>query len=257
MLKKLLFLALFIALPATAEDPTLAALLARQQVQGSMLIASLKSGQTYVHDDVRAGQRFSAASTFKILNTLIALQEGVVAGKDSPFKWDGQIRSMANWNQDQTLESAFQRSCVWCYQQLAAKVGAEKYREYLHDIGFGQLREPFNTTTFWLDGALQISAREQVAFLKQLYQRSLPFSPAAYDTLQEIMLVEKTSDYGLYAKTGLAGDLKPGIGWYVGYVVTSDDVWLFATNLDIHDHSQLPLRLSLTRAALQAKGVLP
>lgn len=257
MLKNLLLLALFFALPAMAEDQTLAALLARQQVQGSMVIASLKSGQTFVHDDVRAGQRFSAASTFKILNTLIALQEGVVAGKDSPFKWDGQVRSVANWNQDQTLESAFQRSCVWCYQQLATEIGAQKYREYLHDIGFGQLQEPFNTTTFWLDGSLQVSAREQVAFLGQLYQRRLPFSPAVYDTLQAIMLVEKTADYALYAKTGLAADSTAKIGWYVGYVVTSDDVWLFATNLDIHADSQLPLRLSLTRAALQAKGVLP
>ena len=31
----------------------------------------------------------------------------------------------------------------------------------------------------------------------------------------------------------------------------------FATNLDIHEDRSLPLRLAVTRAALQAKGVLP
>jgi beta-lactamase class D len=253
----LLLVALAFTLPAAAEDPTLAALLARHELQGSMVITSLHSGQSFVHDDSRADQRFTVASTFKILNTLIALQEGVVADKDSRFIWDGQMRSIASWNQDQTLESAFQRSCVWCYQQLAEKIGAQKYSKYLLDIGFGQLKEPFDTTTFWLDGSLQISAREQVAFLKQLYQRSLPFSPNAYDTLQAIMQVEKTAGYRLYAKSGLAGGTTPKIGWYVGYVQTAEDVWFFATNLDIHDDSQLPLRLSVTREALQAKGVLP
>ena len=258
MLRHLIALIVLIfALPAIAEDSTIAALLARQQLQGSMVISSLNSGQIFVHDDSRADQRFTVASTFKILNTLIALQEGVVADKNSRFIWDGQTRSIASWNQDQTLENAFQRSCVWCYQQLAEKIGAQKYREYLHNIGFGQLKEPFDSTIFWLDGSLQISAREQVTFLKQLYMRTLPFSPAAYDTLQAIMQGEKTVEYTLYAKTGLAGGMTPKIGWYVGYVETANDVWFFATNLDIHDDTELPLRLSVTREALQAKGALP
>ena len=258
MLKHLVLpLAITFALSAQAEDQAIAELLAQHQLQGTMVIASLNSGRTFVHDDARAGQRYTVASTFKILNTLIALQEGLVTGKDSVFTWDGKVRSIASWNRDQTLESAFKLSCVWCYQQLAVQIGPQKYREYLHSLDFGQLHEPFNVSTFWLDGSLQISAREQVAFLQQVYQRSLPFSSQAYDTLQEIMLVEKTPDYTLYAKTGLAGDTTPEIGWYVGYVVTSSDVWLFATNLDIHDDAELPLRLSLTREALQAKGVLP
>lgn len=253
----MLILTLFISSTVQAEDQQIAELLMRKHVQGSMLIASLNSGKTFVHDDERTGQRFTAASTFKILNTLIALQEGVVKGKDSLFKWDRQVRSIAGWNRDQTLESAFKLSCVWCYQQLAREIGSQKYRDYLHSIGYGQLREPFKTDSFWLDSSLQISAFEQVAFLKQVYQRSLPFRPAAYDTLQAIMLSEHTAAYSLYAKTGLAGGTTPKIGWYVGYVVTAGDVWFFATNLDISSDEQLPLRLSLTREALQAKGALP
>lgn len=252
-----LLLNLLFAFQAQAEDQAIAELLARHQVQGSMVISSLNSGKTFVHDDARAAQRFTVASTFKILNTLIALQEGLVDDKNSPFIWDGKVRSIAGWNRDQTLESAFKLSCVWCYQQLAVQIGADKYREYLHNLDFGQLLEPFNISTFWLDGSLQTSTREQVAFLQQVYQRSLPFSPAAYDTLQAVMLVEKTPDYALYAKTGLAGDSSPEIGWYVGYAVTANDVWLFATNLDIHDPAELPLRLSLTLQALKSTGALP
>lgn len=252
-----LILTLLISAPTLAEDAGIAALMARNSAQGTLVISSLASGQTFTHNDARATQRFTVASTFKILNTLIALQENLVASKDAPFKWDGTHYSIASWNQDQTLESAFRASCVWCYQQLARQIGVENYREYLHAVDYGALHEPFVLTTFWLDGSLTISAQEQVVFLKQVYQRTLPFSPAAYDTLQQIMLSERTADYSLYTKTGLAGDNLPKIGWYVGYVETANDVWFFATNLDITDERQLPLRLSITHEALQAKGVLP
>lgn len=249
-------LLLVITATAGAEDAGIARLFAAQQLQGTLVIRSLNSGQSFVHNDSRAAQRLPVASTFKIFNTLIALQEHVIASQDDVFKWDGKQHAIADWNHDQTLASAFKVSCVWCYQQLAAKIGADSYRHYLQQAHYGQLREPFDSTRFWLDGALQISADEQVAFLQQVYQRTLPFSPQAYATLKQIMLAEQTPVYRLYAKTGWASSVSPQVGWYVGYVETAKEVWFFATNLDISDASQLPLRQSLTRAALQAKGIL-
>ena len=251
-----LFLLLLLCHPLLAEDAQIAELLAREKLQGTMVISALYGGQTYIHNAPRAAQRFPAASTFKIPNSLIALQLGVVDSQSAPFRWDGTPYSIANWNQDQTLESAFRVSCVWCYQQLARKVGKAAYRDWLPRIGYGELREPFTLSTFWLDGSLTISALEQVVFLKQVYRRQLPFSAASYDTLRTIMRSEQTADFTLYAKTGLAGGRQPKIGWYVGYVETLDDVWFFATNLDINDDLALPLRLSVTHAALRSKGVL-
>ena len=49
----------------------------------------------------------------------------------------------------------------------------------------------------------------------------------------------------------------PGTGWYVGYVKTERDTWLFALNIDTHSTADLPLRQSIVRAALTAKGILP
>jgi beta-lactamase class D len=239
-----------------AEDAQIAALLERENLKGTLVIASLHGGQRFVHDEARASRRYPAASTFKVANTLIALQEGVVTGPDSPFTWDGTRYSIANWNRDQTLESAFRVSCVWCYQQLARQIGSTRYREILHTINYGELHEPFALTTFWLDGSLSISAGEQVAFLKQVYQRSLPFSATAYDTLQQIMLSKRGDTFAIYAKTGLAGDGPGRTGWYIGYVEAADDIWFFASNLDISDDRQLPLRLSIVHEALQAKGIL-
>ena len=92
-------------------------------------------------------------------------------------------------------------------------------------------------------------------FLKKIYQRSLPFSTPSYEKLQQIMVVEQTPAFTIRAKTGLAGKSKPQLGWYVGYVETTKDVWFFAMNIEIRDEKDVSLRLKLTREALQAKGV--
>jgi len=239
-----------------AEDQAIAKIFAQQGIDGTLVISSLHHEQVFIHNASRANRRFPTASTFKILNTLIALEEKAISGKNAVFKWNGHIYSIPDWNHDQTLESAFKVSCVWCFQEIARSVGAEKYRNYLRKSTYGELHEPFDETTFWLDGSLLISAVEQVNFLKKVYQRTLPFSASSYEILKQIMLVEKTPAYSLFAKTGLASQAQPAIGWYVGYLEIEKQVWFFAMNLDVRDEKDLSLRPRLTRAALQIKGII-
>lgn len=222
-----------------------------------MLIESAKTGQRFVHNDARSKQAFTAASTFKVLNTLIALEEGVIAGAESTIRWDGTRYEIADWNHDQTLESAFKVSCVWCYQELARRVGAVKYPAYLRQAQYGQLHEPFDGTQFWLDGSLTINAEQQVAFLKQVVERRLPYQASSYDTLKSIMLADTTLRYRLYAKTGWATRSIPSVGWYVGYVEVAGDTWLFALNLDTRNATDLPLRKQIALDALRTKSILP
>ncbi len=240
-----LFIAIsLLSLPffAHAEDAAIARLFGKAGINGTLVIESIKTGQRFVHNGARSKQAFTAASTFKVLNTLIALEEGVIAEANSSIQWDGTHYEIADWNNNQTLESAFKVSCVWCYQALARRVGAAKYPAYLRQSQYGQLHEPFDGTQFWLDGSLTISAEQQVAFLKQVVERRLPYRASSYDTLKAIMLAEATPRYRLYAKTGWATRSTPGIGWYVGYVEVAEDAWLFALNIDTWSAADLPLR---------------
>lgn len=239
-----------------AEDREIAALFAGAGVTGTVVIASLDNRNLFIHDDVRALHRFPPASTFKILNTLVALEEGSISGKTAVLAWDGQLHSMAEWNRDQTLESAFRVSCVWCYQELARRVGTAAYRKYIAAARYGELQDPFALTDFWLDGSLLVSATEQLEFLRRLHRRELPFRGRNYDILRQIMLVETTPAYSLWAKSGWANRVAPQVGWYVGYVETGDKVWLFVSNMIIRSEADLPLRRELTVAALRAKGVI-
>jgi beta-lactamase class D len=111
----ILLIATFLqAFASAAEDPAIAALFKAEGVEGTIVVASLKSGETFVANEKRAAQPFAPASTFKVLNTLIAVEEGIVRDKDHAFRWDGVSRDIPEWNRDQTLASAFKVSCVWC-----------------------------------------------------------------------------------------------------------------------------------------------
>jgi beta-lactamase class D len=245
---------LLVPAAALAEDAGLADLFSRAGITGTIVIAPLQ-GVGYVHDDERSNRRFPVASTFKVLNTLIALQEGALSDGDE-FKWDGVSREVADWNHDQTIESAFKTSCVWCFQSLARKVGAAKYERYLADLAYGEVKKPFDETTFWLDGALKASAIEQVELLKKMYRRSLPFRSSSYEVLRRIMLVEQSPQYSLRAKTGWATSTSPQVGWYVGYVESPKGAWFFALNIDVNSQSQLQLRQQIARDALRSKGII-
>lgn len=80
------FFALVLSLPAVAGDHVLARLFSRQGTEGTTVISSLHNGKTFIHNDLRANQRFSTASTVKIMNMLISLEEKVVSGKDGVLK---------------------------------------------------------------------------------------------------------------------------------------------------------------------------
>ena len=70
-------------------------------------------------------------STFKIWNTLIALETGAApdAGfqqRYDPVKYPREDWWPETWLQDQTLESAFRRSAVWYYRELALRGGRRR-----------------------------------------------------------------------------------------------------------------------------------
>jgi beta-lactamase class D len=98
---------------------------------------------------------------------------------------------------------------------------------------------------------LKISANEQINFLTRLVNNALPYKQGHLKTLKEIMLVEQTPDYSLYAKSAWTGSALV-TGRYVGYIETSSDTVVFAMNMVMHDAEQASLRKKLVIESLQA-----
>ena len=224
-------------------------------IDGTLVIASTNGEILHLHNGERSIIRFSPASTFKIPNTLIGLDLGVLESGDDSFSWDGVDRGLADWNNDQTLLSAFRVSCVWCYQEIARKVGLVQYETALNLIGYGNQKVGDQVDRFWLNGVLRISAVEQINFLKSLLGGSVPYHREHIDIVKEVMREEQGADYVLYAKSGWTGP-EQHVGWYVGYLENADGIWLFAMNMRMDVATEAPLRKELTVESLRALGIL-
>jgi beta-lactamase class D len=238
-----------------AIDSDLENIFKSKNIEETLVLQSLTTDKTYIYNEKRANLLLSPASTFKIPHTLIALNEGIISS-DSIILWDKTDKGMTPWNKDQTLESAFKFSCVWCYKEFTSKIAASKYKEYLEKLNYGNKTIGTDVSDFWLDGSLKITALEQVDFLKKLYKNDLPFKIEHINTLKNIMIEEKNENFTLRAKSGWSTRFEFESGWYVGYIETKEDVWFFATNLITHGQKDLPLRKEITMEVLKIKGII-
>lgn len=230
---------------------------APEGARGAIVIRRLSDGAEWTGGGDRVDQRLLPASTFKIPNSLIILETGVVSDPyEDRLAWDGVERS-PGWDADQSLRTALRRSAVWAYQHWAREVGRDRMAAFVNafDYGSGDIGGPEDIDRFWLNGPLRISAREQVDFLTRLHARSLPVSQATQDQVVDIMRNHDGEGWTLYAKTGWAIREEPNYGWYVGWLETPQDVWVFAVNVDLDWRTgDGALRERLARRALVEAG---
>ncbi|HPG33665.1 MAG TPA: class D beta-lactamase, partial [Lentimicrobium sp.] len=202
-------------------------------VSGTFVLYNVKSEEYTILNQSRANVPYLPASTFKIMNALIGLQEKAVNGTDEIFKWDGTKRSVEAWNHDLTLEEAFRVSAIWVYQELARRSGREAIENWLTKCRYGNMKTGPQIDNFWLEGDIAISAMEQLAFVKSLYLEELPFDKSVQKQVKNMMFVDSVPGRSLYAKTGWAARIAHQIGWYTGFVKAADNTWIFAMNMDM------------------------
>ena len=143
-------------------------------------------------DKDRSGQAMLPASTFKIPNSVIALETGVVGDPDKDiFKWDGVVRSIEAWNRDHTLRSAIAASAVPVYQEIARRIGADRMQKFVDLFGYGNRDIGGGIDQFWLTGNLRISPIQQIDFVDRLRRGKLPVSKRS----QELVATSCRSRY--------------------------------------------------------------
>lgn len=237
-----------------------AALFEEMGAPGTLVLLDALRGGKLIARPERAQQGFVPGSTFKIPNTLIALHLGAAKDLDQEqFKWNGQ-RFLVDGkpflpeacDADVTLRVAFKHSCIPVYQELAHRIGAEAYKEWLTKFDYGNAEiggAPLDE--FWLKGDLRISADQQTKFIRRLITKTLPASPRAAALTEEAMFIEKIGDTAIHGKTGYVFDVKPATGWWVGYAQRGEDVVVAALNLDMAKPEHPKARYDLIKEALR------
>ena len=218
---------------------------------GCIVIRDIADQKEILYNSDRAKQRYSPASTFKILNALIALELGVVneskviAYNGSPTFSDAQRRSL-------TLAEAFKVSAVWFFQIIARRVGVFTYEKILKEVRYGNMFCSSAVDQFWIDGSLTISAFEQSVFLENLINNQLPFRREVLESVKSMMRVDSVLPGVLRGKTGFSDNQIPFQGWFVGYYEVENRRRVFATQIDIPTIELLPTRQMISELCLNA-----
>jgi beta-lactamase class D len=201
------------------------------QLRGSFALYDLKKNRYTFYNKADFEVKTCPASTFKIPNSLIALELGVVKDENEVIKWDGKERWNKDWNKDIDMKNAFKISNVGFYQDMARRIGAKNYQKYLKLLNYGNQNISGVVDMFWLNNTIKISPKNQIEMLVKLYEDKLPFSKRTTDILKKIMIVEQGENYVLRAKTGWYvwdQDKINEIGWWIGYIEKSENTYFFA-----------------------------
>ncbi|MFI5196290.1 MAG: penicillin-binding transpeptidase domain-containing protein [Chitinophagales bacterium] len=170
----------------------------------------------HYYNKERCTQRFLPASTFKIFNSLVALETAIAPDDQLVIKWDSVHRN-PEWDKDMNMREAFKVSNVGYYQEIARRIGPARMQHYLDTVKYGNMKMAGRIDNFWLNDSLQITADEQVGFLKKLYFTELPLSERSQRIVKTMMLQEQTPGYNLYYKTGTSHVGDKYIYWIVGF----------------------------------------
>jgi beta-lactamase class D len=228
----------------------------KHNIVGTFVLYEMNTGQLQIYNEKRSKQAFLPASTFKILNSLISLETGVINSVNDTIKWDGKEWWFDSWNQDQTMKNAISISCVWFYQELARRIGNERMQDWITRVGYGNEKMGSQVDNFWLEGDLRISAEEQIKFLERLINNELPFTNKNQEIVRNIIITDSTENYIMHSKTGWAMRAKNQVGWFVGYVEKKNGKWIFALNIDIGNKSDAKLRKKISYEILRTEGII-
>jgi beta-lactamase class D/2-keto-3-deoxy-L-rhamnonate aldolase RhmA len=211
-----------------------------------VVLAPVGGGVETAFGGEECDRRTLPASTFKIPHALIALDAGVVTDK-TMMKWDGRKKDFPTWERDHTLHSAIASSVVWFFQKAADSIGREREVQHLRAFAYGSQAFTGSVDSFWLNGDLTISPREQIAFLRRMFTYDLPVDRRHIDAVKAAMTMPPgtlsnasgTHEFPLKWPAGTVARLKTGNGtvsgdrvsWLIGALDVAGREYVFASRV--------------------------
>jgi len=231
------------------------------KTKGCFALLNNNSGKFTIYNLARyRDSAYLPASTFKIVNSLIGLQTGVITNDSMVIKWDGRVREFPAWNKDLSMYEAFRVSAVPYYQEVARRIGKDTMQQWLDTLSYGTKKITTAIDTFWLDHSLKITPDEELGLVKKLYFNQLPFHKRNQEIVKKAMLFEDKPEYSLSYKTGWGRDSNHQIhiGWVVGWIEENNHPYFFVLNLESADKSfdMLTVRMKMLKDILAHLGFM-
>lgn len=220
-------------------------------INGAAVIYDPTENCYQIYNQELALTRRSPCSTFKIISSLIALENGVIEPDDSIRTWSGELFWNEEWNKNIDFSDAFHASCVWYFREVVDEIGKDLMQKELNRLEYGncdisdwdgQLNANNNNpvlTGFWIESSLLISPKEQVTVMEHIFGNHADYSEKTLDQLKQVMLLSEQSeaDISIYGKTGMGKSYGIVVdSWYTGFADTVDKRIYFCVYLGETDN---------------------
>lgn len=187
-------------------------------------------------EEGRCDVRTTPASIFNIAVSLMGFDAGILQDAHTPalpFK-DGYVDWQPSWRAATDPTSWIRNSTVWYAQQVTSRLGERRVQDYVGRFDYGNQDLTGGVDMAWIASSLQVSPREQAAFLRKVANRELPVSAHAFDMTAQLLRLPTLADgWQVYGKTGTAsgdgaGDNRRALGWFVGWATRDGRTVVFA-----------------------------
>ena len=215
-------------------------------LNGAAVIYDASNMQYTIFNSELASIQTSPCSTFKIISSLIALENGVIDPEQSTRTWRGEVFWNENWNHDIDFREAFRESCVWYFREVIDEIGPDMIQQELDKLQYGNCdisdwEGVLNTnnsnralTGFWIESSLEISPKEQTEVMERIFGTESAYSEKTRDELKKVMLVPKQNetDISIYGKTGM-GKAEGVVvdAWFTGFAEKAEEKIYFCVYL--------------------------
>ncbi len=215
-------------------------------LSGAAVLYNPDKNQFFIYNQELAQTRRSPCSTFKIVSSLAALENGILEPEHSTRKWNGEFFWNENWNQDLDFGQAFQASCVWYFRELIDELGQERMQREVDRLSYGNCdisdwegRGNTNNnnralTGFWIEASLLISPKEQAEVMERIFGKNTVYSEKTQKELKKVMQVETEKETGIsvYGKTGMGKAYGETVdAWFTGFAQKEQESVFFCIYL--------------------------
>lgn len=246
------------------KDDSLGKYFSENKVEGCFALMDNGTGNFTVYNLGRyRDSAYLPASTFKIINSLIGLQTGVITSDSMVIKWDGVQRWNSNWNKDLTMYEAFRVSSLPYYQEVARRIGKDTMQFWLDSLKYGAKTDSEKVViksaidSFWIDNSIKVTPDQQLGIVKRLYFDQLPFFKTYQEMVKRTMIFENNTKYQLAYKTGW-GDSENGntIAWIMGWIEENNHPYFFVLNIETPDKNAdvVTIRMKILKDILKKLG---
>lgn len=228
-------------------------------LNGTAVVYDATNQQYTIYNRDLAVTESSPCSTFKIISSLIALENGIIEPENSTRTWSGEIFWNEDWNKDIDFPEAFRTSCVWYYRQVIDDIGQDLMKRELDRLQYGNCdisdwEGRLNTnnsnralTGFWIESSLLISPVEQVEVMERIFGDNSAYSEETQAELKQVMLLPEIdgTDITIYGKTGMGK--ANGIvvdAWFTGFAESTTGKIYFCVRLGRSDGMNVSSQLA-------------